>query len=398
MEPMVKIFLIAIPLIILAGRLIPLSLPLRLPLGAAVGLGLAFLLTWLVPSGITAYLVSFAIMAGIFAVLSLGLNVQWGYTGLFNIGIAGFFAIGAFTSALFTMSMPQGTFALYTQQAFGLEMPFLVGVLAAAVVSGLIALLIGVPTLRLREDYLAIATIGIAEIIRLIFQNERWLANGPQPLIGVPQPLRCLVEDPPCAWLPAPLQALFAPLEPRDYNYIYLAIVVLFVVLIYLAIERAIRSPWGRVLRAIREEETSTAMSGKAIFAFKMQSLIVGSMIMGIGGALYAHYVVSIDYGHFTPLYATFIIWVMLMLGGSGNNKGAILGAFVIWGVWMGSAFLTDWLRPVLAAISADLPARSPYVRYLLIAVLLELILLFRPQGILGEEKRVSKLLEEKRG
>ncbi len=398
MEPIVKIFLIAIPLAILAGRLLPLKWVWRLPLGAAIGLGLAFLFTWLVPPGITAYLVSFAIMASIFAIFSLGLNVQWGYTGLFNIGIAGFFAIGAFTSALFTKAMPPPELAPWVKQAFGLEMPFLVGVLAAAVVSGLIALLIGIPTLKLREDYLAIATIGIAEIIRLIFQNERWLANGPQPLIGIPQPLYCLVQDPPCAWLPAPLQTLFAPLEPRDYTYIYLAIVVLFVVLIYLAIERAIRSPWGRVLRAIREEETSAAMSGKAIFAFKMQALIIGAMIMGMGGALYAHYIASIDYGHFTPLYATFIIWVMLMLGGSGNNKGAMLGAFVIWGVWMGSAFLTDWLRPLLQAISPDLPARSPYIRYLLIAVLLELILLFRPQGLLVEEKRVSKLLEEKRG
>jgi branched-chain amino acid transport system permease protein len=392
-EPIVKILLIAIPLSIVAWCLIPLRPLFRLPLGVAGSFLLAFVLMRPELSGITAYLVSFAIMASIFAILSLGLNVQWGYTGLFNIGIAGFFAIGAFTSALFTKAMPSPELAPWVKQAFGLEMPFLVGVLAGAVVSGLIALLIGIPTLRLREDYLAIATIGIAEIIRLIFQNERWLANGPQPLIGIPQPLRCLVEEPPCAWLPGPLQALFAPLEPRDYPYVYLVIVALSVVFIYLAIERAIRSPWGRVLRAIREEETSTAMSGKAIFAFKMQSLIVGAMIMGMGGALYAHYMVSIDYGHFTPLYATFIIWVMLMLGGSGNNKGALLGAFVIWGVWMGSAFVTDWLRPLLQAISPDLPARSPYIRYLLIAVILELILLFRPQGLLREEKRVSKLI-----
>jgi branched-chain amino acid transport system permease protein len=104
---------------------------------------------------------------------------------------------------------------------------------------------------------------------------------------------------------------------------------------------------------------------------------------------------VSIDYAHFTPLYATFLIWVMLMLGGSGNNRGAILGAFVIWGVWIGTTFLTDLISPLLKAISPELPARSPYIRYLLIAVLLEAILLWRPQGILGEEKRVSRLFEE---
>jgi len=395
-EIWLKTFLIAIPLALLVGRLIPLRWGLKIPFGLAAGWLLALMLFQIVPKGYIAYFVTFAIMASIYAVFTLGLNVQWGYTGLFNIGIAGFFAIGAFTSALFTTAMPTGPVAIYTQQAFGLEMPFLVGVLAAAIVSGVIALLIGIPTLRLREDYLAIATIGIAEIIRLIFQNERWLANGPQPLRGIPRPLYCLVQDPPCSWLPQPFQALLAPLEPKDYTYIYLIIVVFFVVLVYLAIERAIRSPWGRVLRAIREEETSTAMSGKDIFRFKLQSLVVGAMIMGMGGALYAHYMVSIDYGHFTPLYATFIIWVMLMLGGSGNNKGAILGAFAIWGVFMGTTFLTDALKPLLEAISPELPARSPYIRYLIMAMILELILLFRPQGLLGEEKFVSRLAEEK--
>lgn len=397
---LIKAALLGIPLGILIDRLLLARLHIGLwswLLSVPLGLGLGLGLLWVIPSGILAYLISLVIMACIFSIISLGLNVQWGYTGLFNIGIAGFFAIGAFTSALFTKAMPTGVEAIYTKQAFGLQLPFLVGVLGAAIVSGIIAFLIGFPTLRLREDYLAIATIGIAEIIRLIFQSERWLANGPQPLRGIPRPLYCLFQDPPCQWLPKVVQGWLEPLEPTDYNFFYLLIVVLFVGLIYLAIERAIRSPWGRVLRAIREEETSTAMSGKNIFAFKMQSFVVGAMIMGIGGALYAHYMVSIDYAHFTPLYGTFIIWVMLMLGGSGNNRGAILGAFLIWGVWVGTTFLTDLINPLLEAISPALPARSPYLRYLLIAILLEAILLWRPQGILGEEKRVSVLFEEKR-
>lgn len=393
----IKAFLLAIPLAILAGCFLPLRWIWRLPLGIIVGWGTSIILFLLLPSGFLNYLASFSVMASIFAILSLGLNVQWGYTGLFNLGIAAFFALGAFTSALFTTAVPTGLLAAWSQQAFGLEMPFLVGVLAAAVVSGLIAFLIGIPTLRLGGDYLAIVTLGIAEIIRLIFQNERWLANGPQPLSGIPRPLYCLVQDPTCSWLPGPLKALFASLGPRDYTYIYLVIVVFFVVLIYFLIERAIRSPWGRVLRAIREEEASTAMGGKDVFAFKMQSFVVSSMIMGIGGALYAHYLVSIDYAQFRPLYATFIIWVMLMLGGSGNNKGAILGAFTIWGIWMGTPFLSGWLRPVLGIISPVLAARSPYIRYLIIAVLLELILIFRPQGLLGEQKLVSRFVEEKR-
>jgi branched-chain amino acid transport system permease protein len=141
------------------------------------------------------------------------------------------------------------------------------------------------------------------------------------------------------------------------------------------------------VLRAIREDEVSAAMSGKDIFSFKMQSLVLGSMIMGIGGALYAHYTKAISPDVFTPLYGTFIIWVMLMVGGSGNNKGAIIGAFVVWGIWIGTKFLTDLLPTTLKA-------RAPYIRFLLIGILLEIVLIYRPRGFLGEEKKVSKFIE----
>jgi branched-chain amino acid transport system permease protein len=318
--------------------------------------------------GIIAYLVSLAIMAGIFAVFALGLNIQWGYTGLFNIGIAGFFCIGAYTSAMITTPMPTGLYAQYVHQIFGLNLPFIFGLLGAALVCGFIAYLIGYPTLQLREDYLAIATIGIAETFRLIFNNEHWLANGPRGLMGLPQPLQGLIEA-------------------RHYNYIYLLVVLATMVVIYLSIERVIRSPWGRVLRAIREDEIASAMSGKDIFKFKMQSLIFGSMIMGVGGALYAHYTKAISPDVFTPLYGTFIIWVMLMAGGSGNNKGAVLGAFVIWGIWIGTKFLTDLLPYTLKA-------RAPYIRFLIIGILLEIILIYRPQGLMGEEKRISKMMD----
>ena len=318
--------------------------------------------------GIIAYLVSLAIMAGIYAVFCLGLNIQWGYTGLFNIGIAGFFCIGAYTTAMITTPKPTGIYAQYVQQIFGLNLPFVFGLLGAAVICGIIALLIGIPTLRLGEDYLAIATLGLAETCRLIFNNEHWLANGPRGLMGLPQPLQGLVD-------------------PKNYNYIYLIIIVFIMVIIYLLIERAIRSPWGRVLRAIREDAVSAAMSGKNIFSFKMQSLVFGAMVMGVGGALYAHYTKAISPSVFTPLYGTFIIWVMLMAGGSGNNKGAILGAYVIWGIWIGTKFMTDLLPYVLKA-------RAPYIRFLLIGILLEIILLYRPKGLLGEEKEVSKLID----
>ncbi|MGD2268914.1 MAG: branched-chain amino acid ABC transporter permease [Desulfobacterales bacterium] len=318
--------------------------------------------------GIIAYLVSLAIMASIYAVFCLGLNIQWGYTGLFNIGIAGFFCIGAYTTAMITTPQPTGIYAHYVHQIFGLDLPFIFGLAGAALICGLIAFLIGIPTLRLGEDYLAIATLGIAETFRLVFNNEHWLANGPRGLMGLPQPLQNLVD-------------------PKYYNYIYLPIIVLIMVIIYFSIERAIRSPWGRVLRAIREDEVSAAMSGKDIFNFKMQSLVYGAMVMGIGGALYAHYTKAISPSVFTPLYGTFIIWVMLMAGGSGNNKGAILGAYVIWGIWIGTKFATDLLPYTLKA-------RAPYIRFLLIGILLEIILVYRPQGLLGEEKAVSKMID----
>lgn len=390
-----KMILLALPLMFLAWRLLPGRPAVRLAGAVLAGALVSFLLITFIPSGNLSYIVSFVTMASIYSVLTLGLNVHWGFTGLFNIGIAAFFAVGAFTSALFTTLPPEGAFAAFSTQWFGFGSPFLIGVLAAGIVSGVLAFLVGIPTLRLREDYLAIATIGIAEVTRLVFQNERWLANGPQPLRGIPQPLKCLVTDPVCSWLPGPLRSTFEALGPRDYTFVYLVVVTLFVFLIYLVLERMLRSPWGRVLRAIREEEASASMNGKNVASFRMQAFVVGAVIMGMGGALYAHYMVSIDYSQFDPLHATFIIWVMLMLGGSGNNRGAILGAFVIWGVWTGSSFLIDLVRPALGAISPALPVRAPYLRFTLIALLLLFILLYRPKGILGEEKHVSTAAEE---
>jgi branched-chain amino acid transport system permease protein len=128
-----------------------------------------------------------------------------------------------------------------------------------------------------------------------------------------------------------------------------------------------------------------------------VQSFILGAVVMGIGGALYAHYVTSIDYSHFKPLFGTFIVWVMLMFGGSGNNRGALLGAFVIWAVWTGTAFLATALQPLLHAVSPELAQRSAYVRWMLVGILLLIIVLYRPQGIIREEKIVSGFLKEGR-
>lgn len=392
-EQLAKASLIVIPLILLALLVIPGRKAVRVPLAIIAGVIAALALPWGMESGNFTYMVSFSTMAMIYAMLSLGLNSQWGLSGHVNFGVAGFFAVGAFTSALVTTTMPVGALAAYSQQVFGLNQPFLVGVIAAGLVSALIGYLVSIPVLRLRTDFLAIATLGIAEIIRLIFQNERWLANGPQPLRGIPQPLDCLFDNPACSWAPNWLVAWLQPLGPRNYIYFYFLVVAVILAITYIALERISRSPWGRVQRAVRDEENSAAMSGKPVTFYRIESFVVGSFIMGVGGALYAHYVVSIDYSHFNPLFATFIVWVMLMLGGSGNNKGAILGAFVVWAVWTGAQSLVDLIAPALSLISPDLPSRSAYFRWMLVAILLAAIVLYRPDGLIRERKRVSDFM-----
>lgn len=380
-----------IPLLLLGLLVFSLRPVLRVPLALIAAAIVAVAVTMVLPRGTLTYVASFSTMACIYAILSLGLNSQWGLTGHVNFGIAAFFSLGAFTSALFTTAMPSGALAAYSQQAFGFEMPYLIGLLIGGLVAAIAGYLIGIAVLRLRMDFLAIATLGIAEVVRLVFQNERWLANGPQPLRGIPRPLNCLFTDPACSWLPASLADWLRPLQPRDYGFFYLILAALLLALVYIALERISRSPWGRAQRAVRDEEASAAMNGKDVTRFRIESFVIGAFIMGLGGAVYAHYVVSIDYSHFNPLFATFIVWVMLMLGGSGNNRGAIIGAFAIWGVWTGTSFAIDALRPALAAISPALPMRAPYLRFMLIALLLLFILLYRPRGLLGEEKHVSE-------
>lgn len=399
-ESLLRALLLIVPCVLAWLIILPLRKTLRVPLAVVLGIVVAFGLTLILSRGHLSFVVDFSIMAGLYAILALGLNSQWGYNGHLNFGVVGFFMLGAFTTALFTSSLPTGLMAQYSQQAFGLELPFMVGVIAAAVISGVVGFLVAIPVLRLRVDFLAIATLGIALIFRLIFQNERWLANGPQPMRGIPQPLACLFDHPvDCgSWVPHAVAAFFDPIQPRDYIFLYLVIVALFLAVTYIVLETALRSPWGRVLRAVRDEEDSAAMSGKYVTSYRVQAFVVGSVVMGIAGALYAHYVTSIDYSHFRPLFGTFIVWVMLMFGGSGNNKGAVLGAFVIWGVWVGTSFLANGLHPVLSVISPALADRTQYIRWLLVGVLLIVIVLFRPYGIIKEEKFVSSFLKRRQG
>ena len=330
--------------------------------------------------GVINFLTFFATFVAIYGLLSLGLNVQWGYTGVFNFGIMAFFLVGANTAAIVTKPPASGEFVEYVG-GFGDALdiipaldsgewfPFVIGLAAAAVACGVLAFFLSIPALRLREDYLAITTIGIAELLRRITIEERWLVNGTRGLPGIPRPLSGWVGQ-------------------DEYRFVIFGIAVVVLILVFLAVERGIRSPWGRVLRALREDELTTAASGKNVFAFKSQGFVVGAMIMGIGGAMYGYANSSISPDTFTHFFATFIFWAMLMVGGSGNNKGAILGAYVVWGLWNITLQVQGYDLP--AAIST----RIFFIRDFVLGALIVIVLLMRPQGLIPEERRVSIWVE----
>ncbi len=326
------------------------------------------------------FLAFFATFLAIFSIYSLGLNVQWGYTGIFNFGVMAFFLVGANTAAIITKSPADSEFVQYVG-GFGDKLdfipflnsdqwlPFLIGAAGAAVACGILAFLLSIPALRLREDYLAIATIGIAELLRRVTIEEGGLVNGTRGLPGIPRPLGNLVE-------------------PDEYKFVILGIAVAVLVLVYIAVERGIRSPWGRVLRALREDEVATAASGKNVFAFKSQGFVLGAMIIGVGGAMYAFANSSISPDTFTHFFGTFIFWAMLMVGGSGNNKGAILGAYMVWGLWTITLQIQGYDIPT--AISG----RIFFIRDFMLGALIVIVLLLRPQGLVPEERRVSIWVE----
>ncbi len=313
--------------------------------------------------GVVAYLVFFLVIALTYSMICLGLNLQWGFTGLFNVGVAGFFAVGAYASAILTG--PD-----YAGQIGGFGLPVPVGWLGAMAAAGLCGAVVAVPTLRLRHDYLAISTFGVAVSLQLVALNVEPLTGGPFGLNFVPRPL--------AGWFDDNLAA----------NVFYLAVVALLTALVYVALERLVRSPWGRVLKAIREDEGAAASLGKHAFAFRLQAFVVGSAVIGLAGALYAHFVGFIAPEDFRPIL-TFQAWTMLIVGGSGNNRGAVVGGLVVWALWTASgALLTAVLPP-------ELQARGAALQIVLIGVALAAVLLFRPRGLLGEEAVVSRHVKE---
>jgi branched-chain amino acid transport system permease protein len=291
---------------------------------------------------VTSYLVAIAILVGIRALLTLGLNVQWGLAGLVNLGVVAFFAIGAYTSALLAVG----------------GAPLAAAWPAAIALASLAGAGLAMVALRLREDYLAIVTLGFSEVLRLFLLNETWLTRGANGVTGIPRPLH----------------ARFA----GHYDLFYLGLVLAALALVYWALERLRRAPFGRVLRAIREDETVAAVAGKPVFRFKVQAFALGAGVAGLAGIFFAHYLAYVEPNMFLPQESLFV-WLALILGGSGNNRGALLGSAVLLGLLEGSRFLKDVI-PFLTGV------QLAAAQQILVGVVLVVLMIRRPEGLLPEK------------
>lgn len=301
---------------------------------------------------LVAYAAFFLTMALTYAIICLGLNVQWGQTGLFNVGIAGFVGLGAYASAILTTA----------------GLPIAAGWLAAAAGSGCLAFLVGLLTIRMRADYLAITTFGVAVSLQLVFQNLESVTGGAFGIGSIPRPFAGLRS------------------QPLAFNLANLALTAGVVLALYLLLEHLLRSPWGRALRAVREDEKAAQALGKTPAALRIQAFVLGGAVMGLAGAAQAHFIGFIAPANYLPVM-TFQVWAMLIVGGSGNNRGAILGAVLVWALWAASAGLIAEVFP------PGEQARAASLQTVVIGVMLCAILLWRPQGILPEARHVSRIL-----
>lgn len=375
------------------------------------------LYTGILSTGIVGYLVFLTISTGIFAIFALGLNLQWGYTGLINFGHVGFMTVGAYTTILLTI---QGV-------------PLIIAAIAGAILAMIVGLAVGFSTLRLREDYLAIVTIGVSELLRLIALNEEWLTKGAYGLQGYPLPL----EDFNPNWLSKGTMivilsaiALLAVWQLRlgiqreyearklkrplnrlsldlglwglvavifgglvylnsviaiiDYDYKsgLMLLVLITLTVFYVVMETLGRSPWGRVLKAVREDEEVPRALGKNVFWYKLQSFMLGGAIAGIAGAFYAWQLTAIYPSNFQPL-VSFYAWTIVVLGGAGNNAGILLGAVIFWAY----NSLTRFVLPELGLID---DTRIGAFRLLVIGLILMILMVTRPQGILGKKEELT--------
>ncbi len=288
------------------------------------------------------YLIFTLTVGGIYALLALSLNLVWGSAGMVNLGLAGFFGVGAYATAIAT----------------GAGAPVLLGWGVAAAAGVAAGLLVTFATLRLRDDYLAIVTLGFAEMVRLVALNERWLTKGADGISGIAAPMK-------------------AELGTGGFNLFYLAVVSLIVLIVWWMLARLDASPYGRTLKSIREDQELAAFAGKPVLRFKYEAFALAAAIAALAGALYAHFQSYFSPDHVQPLI-TIYIFLGLTAGGVGRPAGAVIGGYAVLIFLESTRFAAD-LVPGLQ------PVQIAAFREILIGVALLVVLHLKPQGFLPE-------------
>ena len=341
------------------------------------------------------------------AVMSMGVNIQWGFAGLINFGVMGFLAIGGLATIL--VSVPP-VVESWNVGGLGIifSLLFLIFIIFSWFIGGLlsagVAFVIGKICLGLRSDYLAISTLLISGIVISVIKHEEWLSRGVKNVIGLKRPAPFEVNLQKSEWFMTLIDKIhfWAPttkdvIISSSGIFVKLCFTIIFSItlltLLYLS-ERAVNSPWGRMMRAIRDNETAAKAMGKNIVKQQLNIFMIGSAIIGFAGAMLVTYDGLFTPSSYQPLRYTFLIWVMVLLGGSGNNYGSILGAFVVWFIWIESApialfiinfctFFLEYNNPV----KLHLIESVPYFRYLMMGVGLLLVMRYKPEGLLPEKK-----------
>lgn len=313
-------------------------------------------------SGIVYYLLTIAVFFCIYCIYCWGLNLQFGMTGILNFTYITFVAIGAYVAGVTALGSPTVN-GMSGQYILGWHLPFPITPILGGLAAAILAVVIGFIGLRrLRSDYLAIVTVAVGQIAWTVIGNDTPLFNGWDGITGVPAPFNSVLK-----------------MSDNNYQWVFLVICIVVALIGWWVIQRLTNSPYGRVLRAIREDEDVVAALGRNVFGYKMSAFIIGSAFAGVGGALTIEYIGAFNPSGWTTM-ETFIVWAAMLVGGRGNNLGMVLGAFVV------PVFFTEITR-FLPPIPGH-PLLISSLRGMAIGLLMILIVRFRPEGVIPEKKR----------